>query len=437
MSSAPFASLRWLCLLLVLCVAPPAAADRTPLLKVDLRTGKKTSIDKKGAKSSVDKELDALLDSTTGKTFTTGDLDKIEGAVRRYLRATRPRAMPRLLLFLYPGRITSSRLKELREVLIDIDLVVDPCGRSVCKDSVAKHLEIIGKALKQAVIRTKDYLIRFKNVTVRTATSIGGTQYDIYSFRAEEVVRAGKAGSGRKLVRRVQSAAQAYGRTMAKATARALRARRVRLSKTPLISRQAGLVTVDLELKSDRVRYKRHVLDALLATMKVLRKSKLTPPQVKLTVIALVPRRGIERKRFSCSGRAVVQALDGSITKSRLWSDYVIEKKKGVRSMSFSDGEARGGATLDRSPDRSGQILAENMRLLAPCLQAEAKRDRRFRGVTLLFSVDGMGRAVSVRTKERSSSKLLRCVKAALRQIPFQRHGGAPRAITYPMLIKR
>ena len=415
-----------------------AAADRTQLLKVNLRTGKKTSIDKKGPKSAVDKELDALLDSSTGKTFSTADLGKVEAAVRRYLRSTRPRAMPRLLLFLYPGSITTSRLKELREVLIDIDLVVDPCGRTVCRDAVATHLEIIGKALKQAVIRTKDYLIRFKNVTVRTATSMGGTQYDIYSFRAEEVVRAGKSGGGQKLVRRVQSAAEGYGRQMAKATARALRVRRVRPSKTPRIQRQAGSVTVELELRSDRVRYKRHVLDALLATMGVLRKSKLTPETVKFTIVALVPRRGVERKLFRCSGKPVVQVLQGKLTKSELWTSYVSEQRKDVRQLSFSDGEARGGSlSSDRGPDQSGQILARHMSLLAPCLQGEAKRDRRFAGVTLVFSVDGKGRAVQLRTKERSSAKLQRCLRGALRQIAFQRHGGAPRAVTYPMFIKR
>ncbi|MCK5797053.1 MAG: hypothetical protein KAI47_07720 [Deltaproteobacteria bacterium] len=415
-----------------------AHADRTQLLKVNLRSGHKTRIDKTGPKSAADRELDALLDNSTGKSFSTAALDKIERAVRSYLRAAHPRAMPRLLLFLYPGRMTASRLKDLHEVLIDIDLIVDPCGRTVCKDSVAKHLEIIGKAIRQAEIRTKDYLIRFQNVTIRTATSIGGTQYDIYSFRADQVVAAGKRGGGGALVRRVQSAAAAYGRQMAKAVARKLRVYRVRLAKTPRVTRQAGLAQVALELRSDRVRYQSHLLGALLGTMQVLRTNKLTPESVKISVVAFIQRRHGTARRFHCSGRAVLQVLDGKLKKSALWSSYVNEERKDARQLSFSAADTRGGAsTPDSSPDRSGQILASKMSLLAPCLQQEATRHRRFRGVTLLFSVTGDGRATRVRTKEPTGAKLQRCLKAALRQIPFQRHRGAPRPISYPMIIRR
>ena len=80
---------------------------------------------------------------------------------------------------------------------------------------------------------------------------------------------------------------------------------------------------------------------------------------------------------------------------------------------------------------------AVRMGLLSPCLQAEARRNRRFRGVTLVFEVRGNGRAGRVRTKKRSSARLLRCLRGALGQIPFQRHGGSPRQISYPMFIQR
>lgn len=426
-----------LVLLLLSAVAVPARAERTPLLKVDLQTGKKTAIDQRGPKTDVDKQLDALLDSSTGKSFSTAELGKIESAVRRYLRATRPRAMPRLLLFVYPGRMTSAKLKELREVLIDIDLVVDPCGRTVCKDSVAKHLEIIGKSLKQAEIRTADYLVRFKSVTVRTSTQIGGAQYDIYSFSADEVVRAGRSGGGQQLVRRVQGAQQAYGREMAKAAARKIGLRRVRLVKTPRIERQASTVTVEIEIRSDRVRFQSHVLGALVGTMQALRQSSLTPSTVKLTVTAVIPHRKTSRRVFRSSGKAVLEHLDGRLTSRELWASYVVEERKDIKQMTFSDADTKAGGASDSGPDRSAEILASNMGLLSPCLQAEAGRSRSFRGVTLQFAISGSGRATRVRTKESVSARLKSCLQAALRQIPFQRHGGAPREISYPMLIKR
>jgi hypothetical protein len=127
-------------------------ADRTKLLEVDLKTGARRNIDGSGkAKNRADLQLDALLDSATGgAAFSTQDLEKIEKALRRFLRASRPRATPRLLLFLYPGRISRAGLKELREVLVEIDLVVDPCSRTVCRESVAKHIELLGKAMRQA-----------------------------------------------------------------------------------------------------------------------------------------------------------------------------------------------------------------------------------------------------------------------------------------------
>lgn len=419
--------------------APPALARRTSLLRVDLRTGRKTSIDKSGKRDSVDRALDRLLDKSTGKTFTTADLEKIERAIRRYIRTTRPRAAPRLLLFLYPGRISRARLKELREVLVDIDLVVDPCARTVCRDSVAKHLEIIGKSLKKAKIRTSSYVISFKSVTVRTSTRIGGTQYDIYSFKAGEVVKASKrSGGGRKLVRRVVGALAGYDRKMAKAAARQLKLRRVRLAKTPRISRTPSRVSVEIEIRSDRIRYRSHVLGALAGAMKALRSSSLTPSVVNIRVLARVRMRGTKLLSFRCGGHAVREYLDGRITSRALWSNYVVaEKQKGAR-MTFSDSDARGGARVgSNEPDRTSEILSSHFRLLAPCLQRAAARSRRFKGVTLKFAVSGKGKAIRFSTKERSSARLKRCLKKSLGRIRFQRHGGAPRWVSYPMYIQR
>ncbi|MBW2735832.1 MAG: hypothetical protein JRH20_25890 [Deltaproteobacteria bacterium] len=429
-------------LVLVVGVITPsleAQADHTSLLKVNLRTGKRSSIDKAEKRQGADAALDALLDSSTGKSFSTADLGRIEKAVRRFLQQTRPRAAPRLLLFLYPGNITSQRLRTLREISINIDLVVDPCARAICRGSVAKHLEILGRAIKQAVIRTQDYVIRFKTVTVRTSTAMRGARFDIYSFSAKEVVDAGQGGRGQKLVRRVLDAQEGYAREMTRKTAKNVARKRVRLAKSPRVIRDGERVTVDLELRSDRVRYKRHVVDALAGAMKALRSSKLTPQTVQLKVVALIPMRGMSRKVFSCLGQAVDRYRAGRLSSGDLWASYITREGGPGRRMSFSAGEASGRASTaaDSAPDRTQEILSKNVARLAPCLQKEAARNRRFKGVTLEFSVDGRGRAGSFSTRERAGKKLKHCLQRALGQIAFQRHGGAPRRVSYPLFIRR
>lgn len=421
-----------------------ARAERTKLLEVDLKTGSRHRIDAAAPSTAADKDLDSMLDKAAGgSSFSTDELERVEKSLRRFLDAARPRAMPRLLLFLYPGRISRISLKELREVKVDIDLLVDPCSRTICADAVGKTLEMVGRSLRQAVLRTSRYTVRFGTVTIRTITEMQGESYDVYRFDAEEVVQAGqRAGGGGALVSRVQQASEGYGRQMTQEIARRMKVRRVQLGKPPAVQREAKTVSIDLEIKSDRVRYKTEVLAALLGTAEALRKSALTPPSVTIQVVATVPFRTVERKTFRCTGQPLSLFLDGRLTQSDLWATYIVEKTTGGTRLTFDDAEASGkkdvDAGADEGDDRTTEILAAHMNLLSPCVTAEAARSRSFKGVTLTFFVAASGQAAQVGAREGSASSALKsCLKNVLSQIRFQRHRGAPRAVSYPMLIRR
>jgi hypothetical protein len=423
--------------------AQPTLAERTKLLEVDLKTGAVRRIDASGPKTAADRDLDALLDKSTGASFSTDDLEKIEKAMRRFLEAARPRAMPRLMLFVYPGRISRSGLKELREVKVDIDLVVDPCSRTICTDAVGKHVELLGKALRQATLRTSRYTVRFGTVNIRTSTEMNDTQYDAYRFSAEEVVQAGqRAGGGAALVGRLSQAKEGYARQMTKEVAARVKARRVRLSKPPVVQRDARSVSVDLEIASDRVRYKTDVLGAFAGTAEALRKSPLTPTSSTLRLVATIPFKAVEHRSFSCTGQALGLFLDGKMSQSEIWSTYIVEKKKGGKQLTFDDDEASGRKATDddddgAGDDRTNEVLSGHFNLLAPCLSAEAARNRSFRGATLRFSIASTGKAGALSLRESSSATLRACLQGALEKIRFPKHRGAPRQVQFPMVIKR
>lgn len=427
--------------IVVLGDAAPLSAKGTPLLEVNLRTGAKRRIDAAGPKSAADRELDAALGAAMGQSFSTTDLERIATALERYLRAMRLRASARMVLFLYPGRVTRATLRELREINVDIDLLVDPCGRAICRDAVGQHLELVGKSLRQAVLRTRSYTVRFKNVTVRTVSDLHGGEPNQYRFGAEEVVRAGQAGGGTKLVRGVDAARAGYEQQMIRAIAARLRAGRVALVGPVAVTRDGGHGAVTLEIRSDRVRYKSHVTTALKLTAQALRGSSITPADTEVTVRARITG---GPQPFRAALRPLGLYLDGRMTLQELWTTYVVTKRRGARQLSFDDHEARGAPVDDddggedgTADNDFGEILGAHFDKLAPCLQAAAARDRRFRGVTLQFSVAG-GRASGLRLKERGASAALRsCLQRALGQVRFPRRGGPPRQVSYPMYIQR
>jgi hypothetical protein len=418
----------------------PAHADKTRLYEVDYKTGAKRKIDGGEPKTDSDRELDGLLDKAAGgASFSSDDLEKIETALRRYLAAARPRATPRLLLFLYPGRISLFGLKELREIVVDVDLLVEPCSRAVCKDSVRENVELLGKAMRQAVIKTTRYTLRFGTITIRTTEDARGSSFDVYRFTADEVVGAGRsADGGRKLMARLQAAQDRYDQEMTKEVARSVRARRVVLARPPALDRGRASISVALEIQSDRVRYREQVFSAFAGAAEALARSPLTPPNARLRVVASIPMRRVETRTFTCFGQPLGLYLAGKLDQTELWSTYIVEQKRGQRKLTFDDAEADGReAPSEDEGDRTDEILSSHSSLLGACLGAEASRNPRFKGGTIRFAISQAGVAEGVSFKETASPKVLACVREALAQIRFQRHGGAPKLVDYPMLIRR
>jgi hypothetical protein len=254
------------------------------------------------------------------------------------------------------------------------------------------------------------------------------------------VVQAGRGGSGHGLVQRITKAKSGYTREMTKAIARRVKRRRVALLGTPRVQRSGGSVSVSMEIRSDRNRYRSHVGQAMAGAAEALGESSLTPPTSQVEVMARIRFRKQQQRKFTCMGQPLKLHLAGRMSTAELWSTYITERKKGGTQLSFSDEEAAGGVASDEGefdPDRVQEILAAHVSLLAPCLQAEARRSRRFSGVTLKFAVSAAGRATQVRTKERVSSKLMGCLKSKLARLRFGRHGGSPHRVEYPMYIQR
>jgi hypothetical protein len=191
-------------------------------------------------------------------------------------------------------------------------------------------------------------------------------------------------------------------------------------------------------VRSDRVRYKGHVLRAFAEAGTVLKGNALTPAAGQLKVTATVQNRGAVRRVFTCDYRPLTLHLAGRLSSGELWSTYVVETNKKGRRMSFDDsgdapGEVAGGE------DRTQEILAAHMNLLAPCLQAEAVARKSFKGATLRFVISPSGRAERVNVKESAagSARLITCLKRAVSRIRFPARAGAPRQVEYPMFIER
>src|SRR5215475_6183946 len=104
----------------VTAVCAMARADtsrETTLLQDDLAKNQRTKID--APKDAFDSDLDAALGGPQG--FSTKPLEQIEDRIRAELRRDRPRATPRLIVFLYPGRVSAEKLKAMREINVDIE----------------------------------------------------------------------------------------------------------------------------------------------------------------------------------------------------------------------------------------------------------------------------------------------------------------------------
>ena len=175
---------------LALLVLPGIARAQsgTPLLLDDLAANKRTRIDAEGD------GFDALF--AGGGGFSTKKLEVIEDRLRADLKRERPRATPRLVVFVYPGRVSVERLRALTEILVDMELVMDPCERSVCREAVGHHIEMVGRAVSTPVIATSEYKVVFKNLRLHTSTEVHGPVVESFLVPIAECIAASKEPRG-------------------------------------------------------------------------------------------------------------------------------------------------------------------------------------------------------------------------------------------------
>jgi len=423
------------------CVVARADSSReTPLLQDDLARNQRTRID--APKDAFDADLDAALGGPQG--FSTRPLEQIEDRIRGELKRDRPRATPRLIVFLYPGRVDAERLKAMRDINVDIELVMDPCDRSVCKEAVAKHIELIGRAVGQPTLSGPSWRLSFQTLTLKTSTTLHDDEVAVYQVPIAACIAASKhAGGGIAWLDSQAHAEEEYEPIVTRAIARHAAERRVALAGPPSVKKGSSSVDVLVHVRGDRARTQQQAIDALAACAAGLRDNPKTPAQAALEVDVDTGMRDGPR-RFRAPGNPVGLYLDGQMSGGNLWASYVAEVKKGQQQLSFDDNEASGRAPVgDASapdPDDNEVVatLSSNFAPLASCARAEAARNHAFRGVVVTFEWTGAGRADKIDVKEAAlrGTPLKACLATAIGAMRLPRHNAAPRTIEYPIRVK-
>ena len=320
---------------LALGTAAPSFAQRgrpTPLLEADLQTGRRVRID--ASVEDLDAEFDRVLGAGSG--FSTKDLERVLERLRAELRRERPRATPRLVVFLYPGSVELERLKALPQIVVDMELVLDPCERAVCREAVAKHREMVGRAVEKPVLITASHRFLFQTLILSTSVRAGDAALHQVPI-TDCIAAAARPGGGLAWIEGRERAAQGYEPLAVRAIAQRTAARRVALTAPPRVSRDAAGVHVLLRARGDRARLEQQVIDALAAALQGLRQNPTTPKEIELEVELEVPGRPPLR-RFRALGEPVGRYLDGGLGAAALWSSYVAEqtRRKDVTQLDFS-----------------------------------------------------------------------------------------------------
>jgi hypothetical protein len=433
----------WL-IVLSTCGAAAAHAQttvETPLLELNTRDGKTRRID-----ASSDADFDAALTRALGSgdhSFTTRELDATLNRLVDELKRNRPRASPQLIVFLYPGRVSPERLKTLSEVTVDVELVVDPCDRSVCDDAIATEIELVGRAVQHQTVQLSRVKLVYGTLIVRALVSTHDADNRELRLPMARVIQAGaRPGGGHAMLAELAHSADAFEPLVAKAIVRQAQLRRVELARPPQIARSGGSAQVALHIHGDRSRVEQQVLDALAAATLALRQNPTTPAETTIDVAVDIASRGQATRRFQAPATQVGLYLDGKLSVQSLLSTYVHEAPaaKDATVLSFSDAD-----THSANPDGEGAsdadavaVLSANMAKLAPCVRAEAERDPRFGGVTLVVRWMQDGHVPSATVKGAAPhGELARCLDNAARGIALPRFSGAPRTIEFPIQLRR
>src|SRR5262249_27054609 len=157
----------------------------------------------------------------------------------------RPRASPRLVMFVYPGRISIDKLRAMSEIFIDLELVMDPCARSVCRDAVAKHIAMVGRAVGKRALAPSSFKAALQNLTLRTATTMHDARVEPYVIPIADCINASqKPGGGLAWLNSRQKQQDDFEPLMVKAIVRQAQGWRVDLSGIPTVRRGGGSVAV-------------------------------------------------------------------------------------------------------------------------------------------------------------------------------------------------
>jgi len=421
-------------------VARADTSRETPLLQDDLAKNQRTKID--APKDAFDADLDAALGGPQG--FSTKPLEQIEDRIRAELRRDRPRATPRLIVFLYPGRVTADKLKAMRDINVDIELVMDPCDRNVCREAVAKHIELVGRSVGQPAISGANWKMSFQTLTLKTSTTLHDDEVQVYQVPIATCINAArKPGGGIAWLDSQSHAEEEYEPIVTKAIARHAAERRVALAGPPSVKRGSSMVDVMVKVRGDRSRTQQQAIDAFAAEAAGLRDNPKTPAQAQLEVDVDTGMRDGPR-RFRAPGNPVGLYLDRQLSAGDLWASYIAEVKKGQQQLSFDDAEASGHAPAgdssapDPDDNEAVQLLSSNFAPMAVCAKAEATQNHSFRGVVMTFRWTGDGHAVDVHAKEKplQHGRLEACLAGVISSLRLPRHNAAPRTIEYPIRVK-
>ena len=432
-------------LLAVLSTAAVAQSlHPTPLVEDDLSTGKRKQID--SPSDDFDASLDAALGGASG--FSTKELLGIADRIRQELKRDRPRATPRVVMFLYPGKITIEKLRTMREIYADLELIMDPCERSVCKDAVAKHIEMVGRTVANGVAKGNGYQITLRTLTLRTATLMQSAEVEVYSVPILDcIVASKKAGGGSAWLASRQQQNTDYVPIVTKAIQREATSRRVALLTVPSVARSTAEVEVRMKARGDRNRFEQQAIDAFSAAAAGVRSNPASPSldKVRLELAQPSDSPGGKTRLLRTTGAPAGLFLDGKLNGSSFYKSYVEEVKRGKdagQRMDFSDDEAQGSSgTQEAAPPDDNEaiaVLAQNFSALGKCAREEIGRNPKFTGVTLTFRwmASGVAEGIGVKEPLLRGGPLVQCLVSALSSISLPHFSGAARTIEYPIRLK-
>ena len=67
---------------------------------------------------------------------------------------------------------------------------MDPCERTVCREAVAKHIELVGRAVGAPVIAGAGWKMLFQTLTLKTSTTLHDQEVAVYPVPIKECFAA-------------------------------------------------------------------------------------------------------------------------------------------------------------------------------------------------------------------------------------------------------